>query len=620
MRRSAVIIISVLSLTTGAFGTLTITPTTTLKAETGNNTSAADNFQKQSNGNMGAGNVSKVPIRNLLYAGATTPIYAHMMVWFGDAGHMDIGYLSADATQVRQQVDDMVSRGINGVIIDWYGPGNNKDLATKYFMKESELRNGRFKFAVQPDKGAIKDCANTSGCDLTKELISVLTYAYNTFENSTAYIRVGGRPIVPFFGLEDYSSRIDWAKVKSSVPGNPMFIWRNASGFSKSYSGGSFAWVGHDTNMGLSYLDNFYSTSLNYGSAFTIGSAYKGFNDTLAGWGKNQTLPTQNCGQTWLSTLKEAGKYYSSSNQLDAIHLVTWNDYEEGTEIETGIDNCVKVSGSVSGGKLSWSISGSQSTIDHFTVFISTDGNGLMPLGDYPAGQRSLDLSTFGIAPGQYYLYVKAVGQPTMANKMSTAISYKADTTTSSSTGSTSLGTAGVLISSPADGATVLSPINVIASATPSSGRSITSMKVYLDGTSVYRVDGGTLNASISAATGTHKLTLSAWDSAGTVYKSSVSVTVSSAASSTSGQVTISSPINNGTVYAPVKVTATATAPSGRTIKTMKVYRDGTAVYSVSGSSLSAYISASSGSHKFTVSVWDSAGSLYKSTVYVTVK
>ena len=46
--------------------------TTTLTAETANNTSAADTFVGQPNGNVKAGNVSKVPIRTLLYSGATS--------------------------------------------------------------------------------------------------------------------------------------------------------------------------------------------------------------------------------------------------------------------------------------------------------------------------------------------------------------------------------------------------------------------------------------------------------------------------------------------------------------------------------------------------------------------
>ncbi len=63
------------------------------------------------------------------------------------------------------------------------------------------------------------------------------------------------------------------------------------------------------------------------------------------------------------------------------MQLVTWNDYEEGTEIESGIDNCVSVSAAMAGNSLQWKIAGSEDTIDHYRVYVSSDGQNLMPLG-----------------------------------------------------------------------------------------------------------------------------------------------------------------------------------------------------------------------------------------------
>src|SRR3989442_11844945 len=104
-----------------AAGSLKIVPTTTLRGQTSNNTSAANSFQSQSNGNIGAGNTSKLDIHSLLYPGANTKIYAHLMPWFGDPRHMSVGYNSQDPAQIHRQITDMISRGIDGVIIDWYG-------------------------------------------------------------------------------------------------------------------------------------------------------------------------------------------------------------------------------------------------------------------------------------------------------------------------------------------------------------------------------------------------------------------------------------------------------------------------------------------------------------------
>src|SRR5712691_8544070 len=109
-------------------GSHTATPTgpvpsasTTLQAETGNNTSTANSFAGQANGNARAGNVSKLPIGSLLYSGATTKIYATWLGWFGQSNHTNVGYVSDAAAQVHAQVEDMISRGIAGAIVDWHG-------------------------------------------------------------------------------------------------------------------------------------------------------------------------------------------------------------------------------------------------------------------------------------------------------------------------------------------------------------------------------------------------------------------------------------------------------------------------------------------------------------------
>src|SRR5579872_4603375 len=60
-----------------------LTPTTTLQAETSNNTSAADSFVRLTNGNAGAGNVSKVSVQSLLYSGSNTKTYVTWVGWFG---------------------------------------------------------------------------------------------------------------------------------------------------------------------------------------------------------------------------------------------------------------------------------------------------------------------------------------------------------------------------------------------------------------------------------------------------------------------------------------------------------------------------------------------------------
>ena len=139
----------------GHAGNLVITPTTTLSAETSNNTSAASGFVTQSNGNLGATNISKLDIHSLLYPAAQTKIFAHLVLWFGQANHINVGYSSTDPAQVKRQISDMVSRGIDGVVMVWYGPNNAIDRAAKLVMHEAETHPG-FTFAIMVDNGAIR--------------------------------------------------------------------------------------------------------------------------------------------------------------------------------------------------------------------------------------------------------------------------------------------------------------------------------------------------------------------------------------------------------------------------------------------------------------------------------
>lgn len=403
------------SLSAGAQN-LVFAPTTTLTAETGNNTSAADSFQNQSNGNAAAGNVSKMNLHTLLYPGSTTKIYAQLMPWFGGSSHMNVGYSSTDPAQVRRQVEDMISRGIDGVFIDWYGPGTSSDQASQAVKGEAEAHPG-FSFSIMVDKGAI-DYDSCSGCNPQQALAQQLQYIEQTYFSSPAYMRVGSAPVISNFGIGP-SYGIDWAALRSSLSTPPTFLFQDNPGFSQAASGGSYSWIYPDmSDLGMAYLASFYATGISLPGETTVGATYKGFNDSLAGWGSGRVM-TQSCGQTWLQTFSAINSLYSSSRPLPALQVVTWNDYEEGTEIESGIDNCVGVSANAAGNSLQWSVSGAENTIDHYEVYLSRDSLNLMPLAAMAAGQHSLNVCAYAPEAGSYTLFVQAVGKASVRNQMS---------------------------------------------------------------------------------------------------------------------------------------------------------------------------------------------------------
>jgi PKD repeat protein len=591
----------------------TFKSTTTLATETSNNTSAANSFATQTNGNIGARNISKVPTRNLLYSGSTAKIYAHFVPWFGFGDHMNVGYVSSDTVQVAKQVNDMISRGLDGAVIDWYGRGESSthflsyDHAVQAFMQQAELQPG-FTFAIMHDAGALKTCAATTGCDVTATLIADLNYVNVTYADSPAYLHSAGRPVIYFFGHEAYA--IDWTRVAAGVAGNPMFIFRNGSGFGRADSSGAFAWadpinVSATNLMSLAYLDSYYKSALGSPTKYSTGSAYKGFNDTLAVWGTDRIIGQQ-CGQTWLATLAEAGKYYTTTKQMLGIQLVTWNDYEEGTEIESGIDNCVTVSASVTGTAVSWGITGQMNTVDHFSVYISQDGSNLMWLADEPTTVKSLDIATFGFNAGNYTMFVKAVGKPSMTNKMSSGVQL----TVANQPPSASLSVSTPVGNSPTS--TLTAPVTVTASAAAS---------VDVDGkivaTSIKFGDGSAPVSAVSAShtytvSGTYTITATVTDNLGAVSSKAVTLVVASGVVPLTAAITATP----NSAYAPAAVNVSAAASTGTIASSVISFGDGTTASGLTAS----HKYPTAGIYTLTAKVTGTSGATSTATTKITIK
>jgi hypothetical protein len=399
-----------------------LSPTTTVSAETQNNTSASDTFPGMENGIPAPGNVSKVPISTLLYKGASTRVYAHWVGWFGAHDHLNVGYHSDGREQIHRQIEDMVSRGFSGVIASWDDhPTVMKSVPM--LLREAEQHAG-FEFAFELENQFLKHYARAHGDDVTQGVLDALAYGYKNFEGSPVYMKAKGRPVVFFFGGGDY--KIDWDRVKREAAGNPLIVFRNATAFDKSYADGAFAWTAqHEPNDEmLSYLDDFYKKAAR-SNILVFGSAWAGFDDHEAAWGKNR-VTARNCGRTWLDTFAMTNRFYSTGHPLAGLRVVTWNDYEEGTTIEAGIDNCLSVSAKLEGSTLRWSVEGgSEDTLSFYNIFVSRNGQDLSELSAVPVKTHAMDLNGEHFPPGRYTLFVKAVGKPSIVNHMSSGVAYE---------------------------------------------------------------------------------------------------------------------------------------------------------------------------------------------------
>ncbi|MEA2745929.1 MAG: hypothetical protein QOI41_72 [Myxococcales bacterium] len=525
---------------------------------------------------LNVGAVSKVPTRSLLYPGSTTKLFVETQSWFCTQGlsplgttsstdqcgsHIDIGYASNTTAHVKSEIADMMSRGFDGIIANWVGQGAGKGIidgastssaalvtGTLFAtMKAAEATGGKFQFAVMEDEG-IKGCAASPSCDITNAVISDLQFIATNFYPSPAYYRIGSRPVLYFFSIDawaaKYGKKIDWAFVRAHAAGNPLFVFENAGAYGHANSDGAYSWLtttpiasypGSDPFATAHFLPYFYSQAVNHPSKITFGAAFKGFDDHVvngwAGSGNGRRYTGQQCGKTWLDTFREANKHYSASNPLTGMQLITWDDYEEGSELETGIESYVAVTPAVAGSTLSWKIglaSGAAAdcasavsagldlgeTIHHFAVYASPAGDGenlTLVADDLPATTRSFDF-TGKLPAGSWSLYVYAVGQPSIRNHLSAAVAASG-----SGGGSGGDGCSGnPQILEPTAGQSVGPAIHLRTTAPACIATSI----AYVDGKQV-ATGTGALDVWVPVTMGAHTLNVNGWAGTSTSHPSS---------------------------------------------------------------------------------------------------
>ncbi len=436
------------------------------------------------------GSVSKVSMRSLLPTGSTAKIFFETQSWFctngtsplssalGDdqcGSHIDIGYSVNTTAQIQRQVADMLSRGGDGIVVDWEGTSaGNGALDTKStsstaintgslfgFKTAAEASGGKFTFAAMEDEGA-KSSAAAHGGDWTQGVLADIAFLSTSFFGSPAYLHSNGHPVLFVFGVDDQATKagatVDWATVKASAPGSPLLIFENAT---HDNADGAYAWPkptaigaypGGDPFDQLAYLPNYYTqeTAKKYGDSY--GVAFKGFDDhAVNGWVSMPSTPNptfvngeryigQQCGKTWLDSFKTAGANVST---LAGIQVATWDDYEEATEVETGIDNHLTVTPKVNGSALTWTLniaadapvdctqavaSGFEigDTVHHFAIYASPAGDGenlSLIADDLSPATRSFDL-TGKLGAGSWKLYVRAVAQPSITNQLSSTVTF----------------------------------------------------------------------------------------------------------------------------------------------------------------------------------------------------
>lgn len=173
-------------------------------------------------------------------------------------------------------------------------------------------------------------------------------YLKNTLLPGTGnYLYYYDRPAIFVYNYSNpkYLTAYDYNKTLNTVFGNipPVICWNQIEADAINYTNASYPWVGPDNtgwdtinglNWGKKYLEWYYPQANYYGFSqdFVIGGVWPGFDGRQCDWDGKRWMDRQN-GKVYDSTWNFVNNY-SNTLPLNWVVIETWNDWNEGTEIE----------------------------------------------------------------------------------------------------------------------------------------------------------------------------------------------------------------------------------------------------------------------------------------------
>ncbi|RED98382.1 glycoside hydrolase family 71/99 protein [Marinoscillum furvescens] len=167
--------------------------------------------------------------------------------------------------------------------------------------------------------------------------------------NTTHYLYKNGEPVIFIWDYAGNVSPQEYRNIANNVfYGSPVLLKNEidvnavpGQFVMNSYYPWIQGWASDGSEWGQTYLNWFYNTKidfqLNNKVEFVTGAVWPGFDDRNVVWGQNRWIDRRG-GQTYTDTWSFINN--SFTGDIDWVILETWNDFNEGSELEpTTTDN-----------------------------------------------------------------------------------------------------------------------------------------------------------------------------------------------------------------------------------------------------------------------------------------
>lgn len=176
------------------------------------------------------------------------------------------GYDSASPKNCDAEIQALSDMGVDWVEHLWHGATSPFSRSVLEMCFACERAGKGFRLNLGSKVGAT-----------TQNYIDALIFAAAAFFTSPAYMRIGGRPVIAFFGPP---VAIDFTAVRTALAAvNPLFLFE---GFTHAEADGAFGWVRPQANpddFGLNRLLTFRDQAAAATGKIAVFPIFKGFFD-----------------------------------------------------------------------------------------------------------------------------------------------------------------------------------------------------------------------------------------------------------------------------------------------------------------------------------------------------
>lgn len=254
-------------------------------------------------------------------------------------------YDSNDPDVIEYQLLTMKLAGIDGVIIDWDGRSINRYRHDGLMNVLPKVKQFDMKLIICFEEWS--GYWPVSETDTRKQqidkAIAELKWLHDTILTTNVYQQIDGKyPVFVFRKIASHwFSSGEWEYIKKATDKlNIDYLFNDV--YDESFhnvADGYYTWVsGFNEDTNLNDLDHYHNQIHTYMSTLKtlpqnktfVGSVVPGFNDTpVNGWGDGTRIaPRYN-----LKRYRASWDYIKKYN-VDFVQIVTWNDWNEGSQIE----------------------------------------------------------------------------------------------------------------------------------------------------------------------------------------------------------------------------------------------------------------------------------------------